>query len=81
MSAVAAELGAPRSRGVRNSRSFLLLVLLCLPALVPLFVILAAVLTPEVEIWSHLARYVLPVVVTNTPTTSTSVLVTTTGRT
>ena len=66
MSAVAAELGAPRSRGVRNSRSFLLLVLLCLPALVPLFVVLAAVLTPEVEIWSHLARYVLPVVVTNT---------------
>jgi len=66
MSAVAVELEGPRSRGVRNSRSFLLLLLLCLPALVPLFVVLTAVFTPEVEIWSHLARYVLPVVTTNT---------------
>ncbi len=66
MSAIAAEIGAPRSRSVANARSFLLLLLLCLPALVPLFAVLTAVLTPEVDIWSHLARYVLPSVVMNT---------------
>jgi iron(III) transport system permease protein len=66
MSAVAAELGAPRSRGVSNARGLLLLALLCLPALVPLLAVLMALLTPEVDIWSHLARYVLPTVVTNT---------------
>ncbi len=66
MSAIAAELRRPRSRGATNVRSLLLLVLLCLPALVPLFVVLMAVLTPEVEIWSHLARYVLPGVAANT---------------
>lgn len=66
MSALAAELRRPRSRGATNVRSLLLLVLLCLPALVPLFVVLMAVLTPEVEIWSHLARYVLPGVAANT---------------
>ena len=65
MSAIAAELRRPRSRGATNVRSLLLLVLLCLPALVPLFVVLMAVLTPEVEIWSHLARYVLPGVAAN----------------
>lgn len=66
MSAIAAELGPSRSRGATNVRSLSLLVLLCLPALVPLFVVLMAVLTPEVEIWSHLARYVLPGVAANT---------------
>lgn len=34
--------------------------LLCLPALVPLTVIALALFSPEVEVWSHLSRYVLP---------------------
>jgi iron(III) transport system permease protein len=34
--------------------------LLCLPALLPLLVIAAALLTPDVAAWSHLSRHVLP---------------------
>lgn len=66
MSAVVAELGPPRARGVTNARSVLLLLVLCLPALVPLAAVSTALLTPEAEVWSHLARYVLPGVVANT---------------
>jgi iron(III) transport system permease protein len=44
----------------------LLAVLLCLPALVPVIVVASAVLTPEVEVWAHLVRYVLPHVLSNT---------------
>ncbi|HET9394686.1 MAG TPA: hypothetical protein VFO36_01415, partial [Nitrospiraceae bacterium] len=42
--------------------------LLCIPALVPLVVIGIASLTPNVEIWSHLAQFVLPEVVATTVT-------------
>lgn len=41
-------------------------VLLSAPALAPLLVILSALMTPEVEVWRHLARYVLPDVIGNT---------------
>jgi iron(III) transport system permease protein len=42
------------------------LLLLCVPALVPLAVIATAVLSPETEVWSHLAQHVLPRVTANT---------------
>lgn len=51
-------------RGPEMGATFALL--LCLPALVPLVVILGAALSPEAEVWAHLARYVLPEVVANT---------------
>jgi len=35
-------------------------VLLCLPALIPLAVIAAALVAPDREVWSHLSRFVLP---------------------
>lgn len=41
-------------------------VLLCLPALVPLIVIAHATISPEADVWAHLARYVLPEVTFNT---------------
>lgn len=66
MAVDAIEVDRPHIRGMKGTRGFLLLALLCLPALVPIFVVLSAVLTPEVEVWSHLARYVLPGVLTNT---------------
>jgi iron(III) transport system permease protein len=44
----------------------MLALLLCLPALLPLVVILSAAAVPEVEVWSHLARFVLPEVIANT---------------
>jgi iron(III) transport system permease protein len=44
----------------------LLALLLCLPALLPLVVILSATFVPETEVWSHLARFVLPEVIANT---------------
>ena len=50
----------------RRRRGILLALLLCLPALVPLLVIVLAVLSPELDVWSHLARYVLPDVLRNT---------------
>lgn len=40
--------------------------LLSAPALAPLLVIVSALATPEVEVWSHIARYVLPEVIANT---------------
>ncbi|HSN70321.1 MAG TPA: iron ABC transporter permease [Steroidobacteraceae bacterium] len=43
-----------------------IVVLLSLPAAVPLLVILASTLSPDVETWSHLSRYVLPRVLGNT---------------
>src|SRR5215510_7041009 len=43
-----------------------LVLLLCLPALLPLLVILVALLSPQTAEWSHLAQYVLPEVVANT---------------
>lgn len=39
---------------------------LCIPALAPLVVICVAAVSPDTEIWSHLSRFVLPEVVTNT---------------
>jgi iron(III) transport system permease protein len=53
-------------RGWRDPLSVVLGVLLCLPALVPLIVIAHATLSPEAEVWAHLARYVLPEVTFNT---------------
>lgn len=43
-----------------------LALLLCLPALLPLIVIVSAALVPEADVWSHLARFVLPEVIANT---------------
>lgn len=40
--------------------------LLCLPALLPLIVIVSASVVPEAAVWSHLARFVLPEVIANT---------------
>ncbi len=40
--------------------------LVCLPALVPLVVIVGAAISPQAEVWAHLAQYVLPEVVANT---------------
>jgi iron(III) transport system permease protein len=39
---------------------------LCIPALAPLIVIGFAAVSPDAEIWSHLARFVLPEVASNT---------------
>jgi iron(III) transport system permease protein len=50
----------------RAPLSVALAVLLCLPALVPLLVIAYAMISPEGEVWAHLARYVLPEVTANT---------------
>lgn len=47
-------------------RTSALAALLCLPALLPLMVIAAALLSPETGVWTHLARYVLPEVAFNT---------------
>ena len=44
----------------------LLAAALCLPALIPVLVVLLGLISPETEVWSHLARYVLPEVVGNT---------------
>lgn len=56
----------PPNGSVRHWPGIALAVLLCLPALVPLLVILAAIATPETDVWAHLARYVLPEVLANT---------------
>jgi iron(III) transport system permease protein len=53
-------------RGWRDPLSVVLAALLCLPALVPLIVIAHATLSPEADVWAHLARYVLPEVTINT---------------
>lgn len=50
----------------RDPLSVMLGALLCLPALVPLIVIAHATISPEAEVWAHLARYVLPEVTFNT---------------
>lgn len=55
-----------RPLGGGNPWGTTLAVLLCLPALVPLVVIFSAVISPEADVWSHLARYVLPDVIANT---------------
>ena len=44
----------------------LLAAALCLPALIPVLVVLLGLISPETEVCSHLARYVLPEVVGNT---------------
>lgn len=51
---------------VRHWPGSLLALVLCLPALVPLLVVLTAVISPEVDVWEHLVRYVLPAVLANT---------------
>lgn len=65
--AIEAPGGAPAAeRPVRRWPGAVLALVLCLPALVPLLVVLAALVTPETQVWSHLARYVLPGVLVNT---------------
>jgi len=64
----AGALGDRTRTRARHWPGFLLALLLCLPALVPLLVILSALVTPEVEVWSHLSRHVLPHVLVNTAT-------------
>ena len=44
----------------------LVVLLLSIPALIPLFVVVGAVFTPEQAIWGHLASYVLPHLIGNT---------------
>lgn len=62
-----AEVVQPEARRAwRDPLSVVLAVVLCLPALVPLLVIAHAAISPEGEVWSHLARYVLPEVTANT---------------
>src|SRR5690606_32357288 len=63
---VEAPAAAPRVAVPGRGPGPLLAVLLCLPALVPVIVVATAVLTPEVQVWRHLVRYVLPHVLTNT---------------
>jgi iron(III) transport system permease protein len=53
-------------RAWRDPLSVALAIVLCLPALVPLLVIAHATLSPEADVWAHLARYVLPEVTANT---------------
>jgi iron(III) transport system permease protein len=60
----APRLGPPASG--RGGFALCAAVLLSLPALAPLLAVLTAVLTPEAEVWAHLARYVLPDVIVNT---------------
>ena len=55
-----------RRRGWRDPLSVSLAALLCLPAIVPLIVIAHATISPEADVWAHLARYVLPEVTLNT---------------
>lgn len=62
-----AEVVQPETRRAwRDPLSVVLAVVLCLPALVPLLVIAHATLSPEADVWAHLARYVLPEVTVNT---------------
>src|SRR5688572_28822415 len=63
MAPAATSLSAARRSHVLAGATALLL---CLPALAPLVVICVAALSPDTEIWSHLARFVLPEVVSNT---------------
>lgn len=56
-----------RLRRDGGHRGWLLAAALCaLPALVPLGVVLASLLTPDLAIWEHLLRHVLPGVLRNT---------------
>src|SRR5262245_2360661 len=66
MVADAQSIAAPAREIARTWPASLLATLLCLPALVPLLVIVTAIISPEVDVWAHLARYVLPDVIVNT---------------
>lgn len=57
---------AETRRAWRDPLSVVLAVVLSLPALVPLLVIAHATISPEADVWAHLARYVLPEVTANT---------------
>ena len=62
-----AEVVQPETRRAwHDPLSVVLAVVLCLPALVPLLVIVHATISPEADVWAHLARYVLPEVTANT---------------
>jgi iron(III) transport system permease protein len=64
--AIQSELAPSTSDTPRGRSGTILAILLCLPAVVPLLVIMLALFSPEIEVWSHLARYVLPDVLFNT---------------
>jgi iron(III) transport system permease protein len=64
--AIQSELAPSASDAPRRRSGTILAILLCLPAVVPLLVIMLALISPELEVWSHLARYVLPEVLANT---------------
>ena len=66
MVADAQSIPAPPREVSRSWPGSLLATLLCLPALVPLLVIVSAIVSPEVDVWAHLVRYVLPDVLLNT---------------
>ena len=52
-----AEAAQPEARRAwRDPMSMVLAVVLCLPALVPLLVIVHATLSPEADVWAHLVR-------------------------
>lgn len=62
-----AQVAEPKTRRAwRDPLGVTLAVLLSLPALVPLLVIAHSMLSPEADVWAHLARYVLPEVTVNT---------------
>lgn len=62
-----AQVAEPKTRRAwRDPLGVTLAVLLCLPALVPLLVIVHATISPEADVWAHLVRYVLPEVTANT---------------
>lgn len=64
---MSAEVVQPETRRAwRDPLSVVLAVVLCLPALVPLLVIVHATISPEADVWAHLSRYVLPEVTVNT---------------
>jgi iron(III) transport system permease protein len=64
-SPVAATRSAQSAQSAQK-RALLLATILCLPALIPLVAVVAALFTPETEVWSHLANHVLPRVAGNT---------------
>lgn len=71
MSASTAETVTPTAsagaaRRALHPRAAALALLLCVPALLPLLVILGASVSPEAEVWAHLTRFVLPEVIVNT---------------
>lgn len=66
MSVVGTTSAAVAGRGSRQRGALFIALALSLPALIPLLVVFASLLTPEASIWTHLAEHVLPRVLSNT---------------